>query len=128
MKITCKDWGGAARLALTVAALAVGLAGCHRTTISDIVKNPQKYSGYEVTIAGEVTNGAGEVQQGTFEVDDGTGKLWVVSSQLDIPSPGSHVAVVGLVEDKTDLGSNSLPTVLQEVRRYENGDKSSRGD
>src|ERR1700680_4585566 len=57
---------------LTVAlALTAALAGCERTKISDINKNPGKFAGNEVTIAGKVTSSVASSNPGTFEVDDG---------------------------------------------------------
>jgi hypothetical protein len=112
-----KTW----RLGILTAAMALmaAIAGCEQTKISDINKNPEKYAGDEVTIVGKVTSTASPTNPGTFEVDDGSGRLWVLSSSLSVPPRGARVAVTGLVESATSLGSTSLPTALQEIRRSE---------
>ena len=108
-------------LLAAVLVLAASLAGCERTRISDINKHPDEYAGYYIAIAGKVTASGGDFKTGMFEVDDGTGRLWVVSDKLELPAEGSHIAVTGMVEPQTALGSNTLPTVLQEISRYEGG-------
>jgi len=102
-------------------ALTAALAGCQRTTISDISKHPVKYEGNEVTIAGKVTQSGGDFAQGAFEMDDGTGRLWVETDGISLPEKGSQIAVTGLVESGQSMGLNSMTTVLQEIRRYAHG-------
>ena len=115
-----KTW----RLGILTVALAVtaALAGCERTKISDINKNPGKFAGNKVTIAGKVTSTVASSNPGTFEVDDGSGRLWILSSSNDVPAQGAQVAVTGLVESGVNLGSTSLVTTLQESKRYGGGD------
>jgi hypothetical protein len=108
------------RLAILTAAFAVtaALAGCEQTKISDINKNPGKFAGNEVTIAGTVTSTVSSSNPGTFEVDDGSGRLWILSKSKDVPAQGKQVAVTGLVEPGSNLGSTSLVITLQETKRY----------
>lgn len=108
------------RLAILTAAFAlmVLIAGCERTRISDINKHPEDYAGSEVTIAGKVTSSVASANPGTFQVDDGSGRIWVLSTSNEVPAQGTQIAVTGLVESKTDLGSTALVTALQEIRRY----------
>jgi|SRR3954471_12942369 len=94
------------------------LIGCERTTISEIIKNPQRFAGEEVTIAGTVTNTeADDPHKGSFELDDGTGRLWVLSTNYQVPKRGEKLAITALVEDAVKLGSNTLPATLQEIKR-----------
>lgn len=113
---TNRSLGMVAALALTAA-----LAGCERTTISDVSKHPVKYEGNEVTITGKVTQSGGDFARGAFEVDDGTGRLWVETDGISLPEKGSQIAVTGLVESGQSMGLNSMTTVLQEIRRYARG-------
>jgi hypothetical protein len=98
--------------------LTLGSSGCEQTKISDINKNPGKFAGYEVTVAGTVTSTAASSNPGTFQVDDGSGRLWVLTTSIHLPTQGSRVIVTGLVESGVNLGSNSLVTTLQETKRY----------
>lgn len=108
------------RLGILTAAFALtaALAGCEQTKISDINKNPGKFAGNEVTIAGTVTSTVASSNPGTFEVDDGSGRLWILSSSYGVPAQGTKIAVTGLVESGVNLGSSSLVTTLQETKRY----------
>jgi len=110
-----------------VICISILVAGCEQTTISQIIKNPQQYSGEEVTIAGKVTNtAADDPTKGSFELDDGTGRLWVLSTSYQLPQRGARLAVTGLVEDAVPLGSNTLSTTLQEIKRQ--GEGKGQGD
>jgi hypothetical protein len=111
-------WGLVAAL-LSLAALA----GCERTKISDILAHPNRFSGYPVTIAGRVISTYGEEPtKGKYELDDGSGQLWVLSVKVELPQKGSLVAVTGFVDPEINLGTTTLPTVLQESSRTFGGD------
>lgn len=116
MRTNSKTW----RLGILTTALALtaALAGCERTKISDINKNPAKFTGIEVTIAGKVTSTVPSSNPGVFQVDDGSGRLWVLSTSYNVPAQGTQIAVTGLVESGVNLGSTSLVTTLQETKRY----------
>jgi hypothetical protein len=103
------------------------LIGCERTTISEIVKNPYRFAGQAVTIAGTVTNTEADApHQGSFELDDGTGRLWVLSTNYQVPKRGEKLAITALVEDAVKLGSNTLPATLQEIKRL--GERAQGSD
>ena len=103
-------------LLAVLVALTAALAGCERTKISDINRDPGRYANKEVTIAGEVTNAFGALNQGAFEVNDGTGKLWVVSSGFGVPSQGTRVSVTGRVQSGVTVGGRSFANVLRETK------------
>ena len=108
---------------LAVALVMAGLlAGCERTKISDINRDPGSYSNKEVTIAGEVTTAFGALNQGAFELDDGTGRLWVVSSGFGVPSQGAKVAVTGRVQSGVTVGTRSFANVLRETKPRQGAD------
>jgi len=113
---TRKTWRSA--ILTTAVALTALILGCERTKISDINKHPADYAGNEVTIAGKVTGTVASANPGAYQVDDGSGRIWVLSTSNEVPAQGKQIAVTGLVESKTDLGSTALVTALQEIRRY----------
>lgn len=106
------------RMLLWSLLLLSGLAiACGVTRIADILRDPGRYSGKEVTIAGEVVNSFGVLGQGAFELDDGTGRMWVLSMGFSVPSRGARVAVTGRVESGVTFGGRNFATVLRETKR-----------
>jgi hypothetical protein len=94
------------------------LAGCpHRTTIEHINRDPGRFAGKEVAIAGRVVNSFGALGTGVFEVDDGTGKMWVYSQRLGVPGRDARLAVAGYVEQGFSFGGRNFATVLRETSR-----------
>lgn len=107
---------------LTVIAIAgvivLSIAGCPtRTSIADIDKDPGRYAGKEVTIAGRVSSAFGAIGNGIFQVDDGSGHMWVFSQSFGVPSDGSKVAVTGRIEQGFSFGGRSFAVVLKETQR-----------
>lgn len=94
------------------------LAGCPtRTTIADINRDPGRFAGKEVSIAGRVTSSFGALGSGAFEVDDGSGRMWVYSQNYGVPGNGAKVAVTGRIEQGFSLGGRSFATILRESER-----------
>ena len=108
------------RLSLTLL-LIVGtlvLAACpSRTSIERINRDPGRYAGKEVAIAGHVTTSFGALGTGVYEVDDGSGRMWVFSERYGVPSNGARVAVTGRIEQGFSFGGRSFSTVLRETER-----------
>jgi len=108
------------RLSLTLL-LIVGtliLAACPtRTSIERINRDPGRYAGKEVAIAGHVTSSFGALGTGVYEVDDGSGRMWVFSQRYGVPSDGARVAVRGNIEQGFSFGGRSFATVLRETER-----------
>jgi hypothetical protein len=92
------------------------LCGCETAKIADINRDPARYAGREITVAGEITNSFGALGQGAFEIDDGTGRLWVISGGFGVPTKGARVAVTGRIQQGVTLGSQSFANVLRESR------------
>ena len=104
--------------AVVVAVGALCLAGCpQRTSIERINRDPGRFAGKEVTIAGQVSNSFGAMGSGVFEVDDGTGHLWVFSDRWGIPGRGYGLAVTGIIQQGFSFGGRNFATVLRETRR-----------
>ena len=103
-----------ASLALTI---ILGITGCPGTTsIADINKDPGRFAGKEITIAGHTTNAFGALGNGVFEVDDGSGKMWVYSSSFGVPSDGTKVAVTGTLQQGVAVGGRSFAVILKQTK------------
>ena len=95
------------------------LAGCPpRESIAKINRDPGRFAGKEVTIAGRVTNSYGALGRGVYEIDDGTGTMWVFSDGYGIPGNGAKIAVTGTVGQGVSFGGHNFATVLRETRRH----------
>ena len=88
-----------------------------RTSIEKINRDPGRYAGKEVTIAGRVSNSFGALGTGVFEMEDDTGRMWVYSQRYGVPSTGAKVAVTGRIEQGFSFGGRSFATVLRESER-----------
>ena len=94
------------------------LAGCpQRTTIANINRDPGRYVGKEVAIAGHVTTSFGALGTGVFEVDDGTGRMWVFSERYGVPGNGARVGVRGRIEQGFSFGGRNFATIMRETER-----------
>ena len=101
--------------------LAIGLftAACpKRTTIQDIERNPSKFYGKDVAVAGRVTNSYGvALLGGVYKLDDGTGSIWVLTRR-SVPSRGTQVGVKGQIQEGVSFsGRNYGLGLIEEDRR-----------
>jgi hypothetical protein len=104
-------------LAVLLVCTVLVLAGCPPgTSISKIARDPGRYTGKEVTIAGRVTDSYGALGRGMFQVNDGTGTMWVYSDGFGVPSNGLKVAVTGRVQQGFSFGGRSFATILSETK------------
>ena len=88
-----------------------------RTSIERINRDPGRYVGKEVAIAGHVTTSFGALGSGVFEVDDGTGRMWVFSQRYGVPSNGARVGVRGRIEQGVNFGGRNFATIMRETER-----------
>jgi hypothetical protein len=103
---------------LLVAVWSLCLAGCpQRTTIANVNRDPSRYAGKEVSIAGTVSGSFGALGTGVFEIDDGTGRMWVYSQNYGVPGNGARVAVTGTIAQGFTFGGRSFATILKETQR-----------
>lgn len=94
------------------------LAGCPpRVSIAKIDRDPGRYAGKEITIAGRVTDSYGALGRGAFQVDDGTGTMWVLAGHFGVPEAGAKLAVTGYIEQGFTLGGRNFATILRETER-----------
>lgn len=103
------------RGALLLVLLCAGCASV--TSIGDLLAEPQRYDGRDVTVEGEVTRAAGVLGTGGFEIDDGTGSIFVISQGAGIPAEGVTTKVRGRFESLFNLGGRSIAALVQEPRR-----------
>jgi len=105
-------------LSLSLALATLLLAGCPtRTSISAVNRDPGKYAGREVTLAGRVTDSFGELGNGVFQLDDGSGTMWVLSQGFGVPGNGAKVAVTGTVSQGFSFGGRSFAIILKQTQR-----------
>ncbi len=103
---------------LLVAVTSLLLAGCPtRTSIANINRDPGRFIGKDVTIAGRVTNSFGALGSGVFQIDDGSGQMWVFSGKYGVPGNGAKLAVTGRIEQGVSFGGRSFATILRESER-----------
>jgi hypothetical protein len=92
------------------------LAGCPaRSSIGEINRDPGRYLGKEVTLAGRVSDSFGALSAGVFQIDDGTGTIWVYSQSYGVPSNGAKVSVTGKLEQGFNFGGRTFATILRET-------------
>jgi hypothetical protein len=105
-------------LTLLIVAGSLILAACPtRTSIERINRDPGRYVGKEVAIAGHVTTSFGALGTGVFEVDDGTGRMWVFSERYGVPGNGARVGVRGRIEQGFSFGGRNFATIMRETER-----------
>jgi hypothetical protein len=91
--------------------------GCpSHVSIANINRDPGRYAGKEVTVAGHVNDSYGALGSGVFEIDDGTGTMWVYSSGFGMPSNGTKVAVTGRVAQGFSFAGRSFATIVKETK------------
>jgi hypothetical protein len=94
------------------------LAACPpRESIQSINRDPGRFRGREITVAGRVVNSFAVMGVGAFEIDDGTGRLWVISDKYGVPGRDAGIAVTGRIEQGLAFGGRNFATVLRETRR-----------
>jgi hypothetical protein len=94
-------------------------AGCNRATrVSDIVKDPGRFSGKDVSIQGRVSNSFSAFGNGFFAIDDSTGQIFVYSQNFGVPSNGTKVAVTGRIEQGISIAGRSYGIALRETEPY----------
>jgi hypothetical protein len=104
-------------LALAVVTVSLFIIGCPpHVSIGDIDKDPGRYAGKEITIAGRVSDSFGALGNGLFQIDDGTGHMWVVSQSYGVPGNGSKVGVTGRIEQGFSFGGRSFAVVMKETK------------
>lgn len=93
------------------------LLGCPpRATIAEINRDPGKYQGKEITVAGTVADSFGALGSGVFQIDDGTGRLWAFSQSYGVPGSGARVSVTGRLQQGFSFGGRSFALILRQTQ------------
>jgi hypothetical protein len=89
--------------ALLLSSLAL-MAGCAATSTSldEVMKDPGRYRGKNVSVAGLVTYSASISGRGLYRIGDGEAELWVASTS-GVPQKGTRVIVAGRIYDVRGL-------------------------
>jgi len=95
--------------ALLLSSLAL-MAGCAATStsVNDVMKDPGRYRGKNVTVAGVVTYSGSISGRGLYRIGDGEAELWVASTS-GVPQKGTRVIVAGRIYDAYDVRGLPLP-------------------
>lgn len=94
--------------ALFLSSLAL-VAGCATSTsLNDVMKDPGRYRGKNVSVAGVVTYSAAISGRGLYRIGDGESELWVASTS-GVPQKGTRVIVAGRIYDAYDVRGLPLP-------------------
>ena len=98
--------------------LGLLLAGCPtRTTIASINRDPGRYAGKQVTIAGRVSSAFGALGTGVYEIDDGTGTMWVFSQGYGVPGNNAKISVTGTIDQGVNVAGRNFAIVLRQTER-----------
>ena len=95
--------------ALLLSSLAL-MAGCAATStsVNDVMKDPGRYRGKNVSVAGVVTYSGSLSGRGLYRIGDGEAELWVASTS-GVPQKGTRVIVAGRIYDAYDVRGLPLP-------------------
>jgi len=95
--------------ALLLSSLAL-MAGCAATStsVNDVMKDPGRYRGKTVSVAGVVTYSGSISGRGLYRIGDGESELWVASTS-GVPQKGTRVIVAGRIYDAYDVRGLPLP-------------------
>lgn len=94
--------------------VATGCGSIFATKIADIVADPRKYDGTEVTVAGEVTDTTNLLFAKYFKVSDGSGEIIVVTER-PLPRENDKVTVKGEVHQTFAIGDKQLLVIKERV-------------
>ena len=105
-------------LITVICILGLLMVACETQKISDILADPGRFNGKEITVAGKVTSlSVGALAMGLYQIDDGTGKLVVISETRGAPAQGATVGVKGRIIPTFTFLGKSYVTVLRESER-----------
>ena len=113
-------------LAAFIGITVILATGCpERKSIADIERNPGKYQGKEIAVAGRVTDSYGvsipgtRIGGGAYKIDDGTGAIWVVVADGNVPQRGSEIGIKGTLQNGVNWkGKNYGLGIYEKDRRY----------
>jgi hypothetical protein len=78
------------------------------TSLNEVMKDPGRYRGRDVSVAGMVTYSGSLAGRGLYRIGDGEDELWV-ASKSGVPGKGTYVTVTGRIYDAYDVRGLPLP-------------------
>ena len=98
------------RLAALLLSSLAFVAGCAATSpsLNEVLKDPSRYRGQNVSVAGLVTYSGSIAGRGLYRIVDGDAELWVASTS-GVPEKGTRVTVAGRIYDAYDVRGVPLP-------------------
>ena len=102
---------------LVFSILAVAFDGCNHVRIADLQRDPGKYAGKEITVAGRVSESFGVMGNGAYQLDDGSGSIWIISEGYGVPSNGAKVAISGTLFQGASFGGRAFGLALKQTKR-----------
>ena len=106
-----------AKTLVIAAVLSIAFEACNHVSIANLNRDPGKYSGKEITVAGRVTESYGVLGNGAYQLDDGTGTIWVISEGFGVPGNGAKVAVTGTLFQGASFGGRSFGLAVKQTKR-----------
>jgi hypothetical protein len=106
-----------AKTFLIASVLIFAFQGCNHVKISDLARDPGKYSNRDVTVAGRVSQSFGVMGNGAYQIDDGTGTIWIISEGYGVPGNGAKVSATGRLMSGATFGGRSLGMALRQTKR-----------
>lgn len=103
--------------AVVAGTLVLFLSGCASTVpIGELMDDPMRHDGREVTVRGEVQESLGFLGPGIYRLRDDSGSLPVVSQEGGAPRSGSEVRVTGTFRAAFTVADRSLAVLLESRR------------
>src|SRR5437588_7754285 len=102
---------------IVFAVMAFAFQSCNHVRVSDLQRDPGKYAGKEITVAGRVSESFGVMGNGAYQVDDGSGTIWIISEGYGVPGNGAKVAVTGTLFQGASFGGRAFGLALKQSRR-----------
>jgi hypothetical protein len=94
---------------LLIPALAcISACATTSTSVTEVMKDPGRYRGKHVSVAGMVTSSGSIAGRGLYRIADGEAGLWVASDS-GVPRKGTRVIVAGRILDAYDVRGLPLP-------------------
>jgi hypothetical protein len=95
--------------ALLLSSLAlISACATTSTSLNEVMKDPGRYRGRPVSVAGMVTYSGSIAGHGLYRIGDGEAELWV-ASKSGVPRKGTRVIVAGRIYDAYDVRGLPLP-------------------
>jgi hypothetical protein len=95
-------------LLLGLLSLAAASACATTSSVDEVMKDPGRYRGRRVMVAGVVTTSGSIAGRGLYRIKDGESQLWV-ASESGVPAKGTRILVSGRLYDAYDLRGLPLP-------------------